>query len=512
MNSLNLHKKISVNSLANLVCYAVYVAATFFLTPYTINKIGLDHYGLWVLVLAIVGYGGLFEMGVQTSVIKMVAQKNAANDMEGMNRIVSTAYAFFQAVGLLIAFALIVVLPFFVSKFVSSHEDQNTVCLLFFILGCNAAVCFPSYVLSGVIFGMQRYVAKSFIDICIAVTNVWLTFAVLDRGHGIAGLAFVKIFVDIMSIFAFFLLTRKILPDLRIRVREVSVASFREIFNLGGKIFISSTTSRIATSTEPVLISFILSNSWTSVFSVPKRLVDYVKAISITATTGFMPMFSDLEERGDMSRIADLYMQYTRYIFISVIPFISAIIVLGLPFLRLWVGDDIASRGGSLLFYLAVAFLFDTFQPLVWRLMIGVGRVDFLVKVSAINSMVYLVFAACLVRILGVDGIGISALIISVVNQIFYLPHVCKFLGISPVKYVAYCHLRPFVGWFVFTCVLYGLSFFIGSENYIQFFLTICIGFFFYGVFVYAVVLLHEERSALFERIKTLLLNIKCIA
>lgn len=502
MTSASIHRRLSINSLANLVRYVVYVVVTFVMTPYTIRKLGLDDYGLWVLVLAIVGYGGVLELGVQTSVIKLVAQKNAANDHDGLQRVVSTAYAFFQGVGVLIACALVLVAPFFVSRLVSSPAEQETVRLLLMILGINAAICFPVYVLGGVIYGMQRYVVKSGVDVILAVVNASMTFAVLEQGKGIVGLALVKMAVDVTSIAALFLLIRRILPGLKISLRAASASSFRELIRLGGKIFISSTTTRIATHTEPVIISAILSNAWTTVFSVPKRLVDYVKQISVTASLGFMPMFSELQGRGDTAQIARLYEQYTRYILIMIVPFVSCTMVLGGPFIRLWVGDELAAKGGNLVVYLSAAFLIDSLQPLVWRLMIGVGRVDFLVKVSAAGSVAYLFLAALLVHWLGVEGIGIAAVIMTVFNQACYLPHICRFLDISPIRHLIECQLRSLIVWVLATFLLYGMAQVVGTNSYLRIFILPSILFVMYFIVAYHFLLQPAERGFCIQKIK----------
>lgn len=502
MISANIHRRISLNSLANLIRYAVYVVVTFIMTPYTIRKLGLDDYGLWVLVLAIVGYGGLLELGVQTSVIKLVAQKNAANDQDGLQRIVSTAYAFFQMAGLLIACVLILIAYLFVSRMVSYPEQHDVVRLLFVILGINTAICFPSYVLGGVIYGMQRYVAKSCLDVFLAVTNAGLTFMVLEQGRGIVGLAMVKMIVDIASIFVLFLLTRKILPRLRIRFKEVSVASFRELFSLGGKIFISSTTTRIATNTEPVIVSAILSNAWTTIFSVPKRMVEYVRAISMAATTGFMPMFSDLKGRGDTGQIAQLYDQYTRYILMMVIPFISCIMVLGVPFIRLWIGDEMAIKSGNLIYYLSVAFLIQSLEPLIARLLIGVGKVNFLVAVSSIGAMGYLLLGALLVYFYGIDGIGVSSVVISLLYQVFYIPYVCRYLKVSMMKHVIYCQVRPVVSWCVVSFCLYLVTLISDCDSYFKIIVACFIGFLLYGIICYFYVLIYSEKKFIINKLK----------
>lgn len=508
MTPANIHRRLSMNSLANLTRYAVYVVITFIMTPYTIRKLGLNDYGLWVLVLAIVGYGGLLELGVQTSVVKLVAQKNAAKDEAGMQRIVSTAYVFFQVLGMVIGGILILVVPLFIVRLTAIHEHQEILRPLFMILGFNTAICFPAYVLGGVIYGMQYYVAKSIIDSSLAVVNALLTFAVLEHGKGIVGLALVKTAVDIFSIFALYLLVRRILPKLRIEFSKATTSSFRELLSLGGKIFISSTTTRIASHTEPVIISSFLSNTWTAVFSVPKRLVDYVKAITMTASTGFMPMFSDLEGRGDTAQITKFYEQYTRYILIMVIPFISSIMILGEPFIRLWVGDELAAKGGNLVVYLSVAFLIDSLQPLAWRLMIGVGKIDFMVMVSAVGSVGYLALAALLVHRYGVEGIGIAAVAMAVFNQIFYLPHICRFLGISPLRHFVDCQLRALIVWGVMTFLLHEMANFFGTDDYIHIILLPVMLFILYFFVAYFFILNPSERMFCTEKISSVRIKI----
>ncbi len=501
MTSTSIHRSLSINSLANLARYAVYVVVTFIMTPYTIRKLGLDDYGLWVLVLAMVGYGGLLELGVQTSVIKLVAQKNAAKDKDGLQRVVSTAYAFFQISGLFIAGVLIFGAHFFVTEQISSPEHHEMVRMLFVILGINTAICFPSYVLGGVVFGMQRYVAKSILDIFLAIVNAGLTYMVLEQGKGLVGLALVKMTIDVASILALFLLVKMVVPALKISFSGLTVSSFRELFSLGGKIFISSTTTRIAINTEPVIVSFAMSNSWTTVFSVPKRMVEYVREISMAATTGFMPMFSDLHWRNDTEQIAQIYEKYTRYTLIMVIPFISFIMALGVPFMRLWVGEDVAVKSGNLIYYLSLSFLIQSFQPLVARLMIGVGKVNYLVAVSSIGTIVYLILGAILIHFFGIDGLGVASVVISVASQMLYMPYVCRYLNISLVNHVLSCHFRPVITWCIISIFMYILTNIVNCNSYEKLFLVSFVGFIFCAIVYFYVLLTEPEKKFFFEKI-----------
>ena len=82
----SIHRRLSVNAIANLVRYGVYLGVSFLLTPFLVKKLGAQNYGLWVLVLSMLGYGGLLELGIQTAVVKLVAQLRAPGKERELHR------------------------------------------------------------------------------------------------------------------------------------------------------------------------------------------------------------------------------------------------------------------------------------------------------------------------------------------------------------------------------------------------------------------------------------------
>lgn len=439
------HKKLSINALSNLVRYMAYVAVTFLLTPITIKCLGESSYGLWVVVLSVVGYAGILEMGVQTAVVKLVAQYHGANDTRSLNEVVGAALVFFAGIGLLVAVVCWGVLPFFIDLMVKDPAGRETVRQLLIILGINVLFIFPSYVFSGMVYGFQVYHLKNLIDVVLVIINAILVYLLLVRGYGIFALALVKTFGDFFGLVASYLLSRKVFPGLRISVTGIGRQRYKEIFSLGGKLFSSSTMARIAANGEPLIISYALSNAATAIFSIPKRLIDYVKEITWSLTNGFMPMFSELQAKSDHEGIRRIYFQYTRYLVMLIAPILAAVFVYGTPFISLWIGDDFASKGKMLVMLLSAAFAVECLQPLVWRLFVGIDKINLLVKVSSCASLAYLLFAFLLIWKLGLNGVALGGLVVNCVAQSIFLIHTARYLETSVLNYLKECHLMPLV-------------------------------------------------------------------
>jgi O-antigen/teichoic acid export membrane protein len=337
------------------------------------------------------------------------------------------------------------VLPFFIDLVVKDPIDHETVRQLLIILGINILFIFPNYVFSGMVYGFQVYHLKNLIDVALVIINAALVYFLLLRGYGIFALAIIKTFGDLIGLVASYLLSRKVFPGLRVSVTSIGSHRYKEIFSLGGKIFSSSTMVRIAANGEPMIISYALSNAWTAVFSIPKRLIDYVKEISWALTTGFMPMFSELQGKNDTAAIRSIYFQYTRYVVMVVAPILTAVFAYGTPFISLWIGNDFALKGKLLVPLLSTAFFVECLQPLVWRMFIGVDKVNFLVKISSLSSFAYIVLAFSLVWKFGVNGVALGGLIVSCICQTIFFIFTARYLGTTVTHYIRECHLMPIV-------------------------------------------------------------------
>lgn len=505
MASMSLHKRITVNSLSNAFRYFVFVCFTFVLTPFIIRSIGDSMYGLWFLILSLIGYAGIFEMGIQSAMIKLVAEHSATEDSLKVNETVSTAFVFFAAVGAVVALLCWTALPFALGYFI---EDAGTAALgkkLAVVLGADVIAVFLMYVFTGMIYGKQRYHLKNIIDIVVTGVYALLIYFALSGGRGIYALVVVKTATDFAALAAFYFLCRSVDPGFTLSVGLVSRDSFRRLFSLGSRIFTSATMARIANGAEPAITSYYLSNAWTSVFAIPKRLLSYTKEITWALATGFTPVFSELQGKNDFEAIRSIYINYTRYILLAVLPGLAVMFVYGVPFIAIWIGQEFADKGGVLLYLLTLSFFFDTLQPLILRMFIGIGKVGFPVKVYTLASIIYILSSIVAVQAYGINGMGACALAVSAVTQLILIWHVSGFLGMGSLSLVTRSMFLP-----VSLSLLYGGGLFMTSKafapaTYLSILAQNIIAAPFYGAMVFFIALSRDERRFVVDKARAIL-------
>jgi O-antigen/teichoic acid export membrane protein len=80
----------------------VYPALMIIATPFFLNRLGAELYGLWMLVNTIIASIGVLNVGLGDTTIKFVTKYLAANDHQRVHRIISATYSLYLALSLLI--------------------------------------------------------------------------------------------------------------------------------------------------------------------------------------------------------------------------------------------------------------------------------------------------------------------------------------------------------------------------------------------------------------------------
>jgi O-antigen/teichoic acid export membrane protein len=436
------HRRLTLNSLSNVSRYVFAIVISFFLTPFTINAVGNAAYGTWLVLLAVLGYATILELGIQRAIVKMVAENSSLGDEERMNRLIATAFYFFLLAGGVIALILAFPIQALLDSVITDPGWRELPRWMFLLLGADAAFVFLNYVFTGVVYGWQLYHAKNLVDLGSFALNALLLVLFL-KGGGLPVLLLVKVTVDLLVLVAAAAIAKHAFPGLNLDVRRVSPASFRELISFAGRVFISSTMYRVATNAQPIIIGARLSTEATAFFGVPRRLVDYGRQMHWALATGFMPAFSDLHRRAQTSLMRSVYMRYSRYLLLIMMPVIVLILAYGPAFMRLWVGPEYAREGTWVLYFLTAAYLVELAQPLLWSLFIGVGRLNLLTTVSSVGSGVTIVGTLLLVGRYGISGVAFTFFAVFLIQQAIFTASLCRFFTMSFLSFAREVYLGP---------------------------------------------------------------------
>jgi O-antigen/teichoic acid export membrane protein len=459
------HKRLTLNSASNILRYAFSVAIAFFLTPFVVRTLGDAGYGFWVVLTSFVGYAGILELGVQPAVIKLVAQHRRGQTPEKLAELTSAALLFFSAAGLLAALFVAFALPPLAPRLVKEFHGFGRLGPLFFLIAADVVVLFLNYLFAGILYGWQLYGAKNVIDISAWMVNAAILVAFLARG-GLVLLAASKLVTDLLALLATCIFSRRALSGVRPTFRRVPRSAFRELLGFGGKVFVSASTTRISHYAQPLIISSRLSAGATAFFAIPVRITDYAKQIVYALAAGFMPLFSELDAQNDSASIRSFYLRYSRYILTATLPILALIYVYGASFIGMWIGPEYMQRGRYVLYLLTTAALLEGLQPLVWRLFMGIGRLNRMVTVSVVTSLLTVVLGLLFVGPFGITGVALGVLIGVGLAQSIYFWYASRYLQLSVPGLFWKTLGRPLLAGGVCWIVVSAASRLLGQDSY----------------------------------------------
>ena len=240
-------KKLLLNSLSGTTLYVANVAVAFVMSPVYIRALGNRDYGLWELVMSVIGYMGLLDLGVGTALVRFVAVADGKANREDLQKTISTAFVFFSIV------AGIASLLFFLlsnkPELIAGKETSKiaNLSIVFILLGINACMLFPLQVFTATLMGIQRHYYINCVRLVLLVLNAFLNYFLLQHyiGYGLVVMAIVTPTITLVQfiLFAGAIWLDKTIPP--ISLKAVTRNKVTEIFSFGGKTAILMVASRL---------------------------------------------------------------------------------------------------------------------------------------------------------------------------------------------------------------------------------------------------------------------------
>src|SRR5215471_19803153 len=106
------------------ILLAVNIGIGAFLMPFTLRHLGAAEYGLWMLVASMTYYFQLLDLGYGIGVVRHIAEADAHQDPERVNRIASTFVVVYAALGAAAAAGVAGIIFWIIPRFPRLQADQ----------------------------------------------------------------------------------------------------------------------------------------------------------------------------------------------------------------------------------------------------------------------------------------------------------------------------------------------------------------------------------------------------
>lgn len=312
------------------------IATVFLLTPYFIEVLGTSNYGLWILILSILGWFNVIDLGFPQAVQRQIVQALELNDNKRVNTVFSTGLVLFGVLGL-ISVAILVGLTQVPAIFGVSDADQITLTHILLILSVKILWGFLMNPFHGFFSGLLRFdidanlsslneVGKSLLVFwLIADLNIW--------GAVVATLA-----ADIVTNTIKVIYAKRLFPSLQFKLSLVSIEEVKILFSYSKHLVLNGVIHTISSKSGPLIITQLFDLSSLAIQKVAVNLVVHVQGLVRTITGVFGPVYNKMAARKkNMERI---FIQTTTiYLFISTV-LNACLLMFGKVFIVLWVGIE----------------------------------------------------------------------------------------------------------------------------------------------------------------------------
>ena len=436
----------------------------FFLTPYVLHHLGDEAYGLWILTVTCVGYYGLLDIGVRSSILRYVSRNQALGNTDNVNAVVATAfYYYLAACAVILIAALISVDP--VSRFFSiSSSLESSFKGLYLLAGAVQGFTLPLVVFAGSLEAAGRFDQMYITNVIGLAVRVIAIIAVVQAGGGLFAVGAATLLSQLLPYCIQVPLCFRANPGISLRLRWARKSVFRDMLRYGSVSVTVGIGEKMRGYIYPLLIAKFLSPVAVTLFMLPVKLMQFPIDGVGTMTEIVNPLSSRLEAQNNFAKLRQLILNSSQMAFLLLIPLASFMIIFGKAILAAWVGSRYTTAYG-LLVLLTLGLGCAATQCCIQSMLFGIERHKALIWFRLGEGLSVAILGGIALKFWGLYAFAAVIMVTLLTTSIILVPHhVCKILGLSLRSYlfegpVKSCILAlPTVGIFVLVHHMFAVS------------------------------------------------------
>jgi len=352
--------KWAVNIASNYLRFIASLLIMAVMTPYIIDTIGLDDYGLWILVYAAIGLINLSDMGFATAAVKFIAEQEGSNNYARRNALLGSLLIAYLIIGLICSG---LVLGLDAAQWIpggatgSAAQSSN----LFVLLGLTTAICLTFSVFRAALIASGQQTALNLLTLIVMVAQAALTYVLLEQGAGIMGIALANCFGLLSQALLTLPLCARLLPQFRPMLTKSWRADLGPIAKFSCWAFIANGAFMLILRIDPFIVEAMLSLQAVALLGIALKIAEQILLFNKQFSNALMPLIAQQHGRGEQAGPAQLFKLGTKYLLAFAVPFTLLTAVSAESLIHAWVGPRMTPAAPTLM-VLCVAALLSTMQ------------------------------------------------------------------------------------------------------------------------------------------------------
>lgn len=415
----NLHlisgRLLARNAVWNLMGGGAPLLVAVFSIPVLIRELGKDRFGILALAWALIGYAGVFDLGVGRALTQLVARKLGAGEKREVPSLALTSLLLMLTLGAIGALAVILISPWLVRHALNVPAALQTETLhSFYLLGLSLPLVITTAGLRGVLEAHQRFALANALRIPMGVFTFLGPLLVLPFSRSLVAIVAMLVLGRLFGCGAYGWSCLQVIPELR-HARRLDRSYLPALLRFGGWMTVTNLVSPLMITLDRFLIGGLLSVAAVTYYVTPFELVTKVLLVPVALMGVVFPAFSTASVQ-DRSYTALLFDRSIRSISMALLPVVLCIVLFAEDGLRLWLGNEFAQHSARVLQWLGIGVFINSLACIPFAFLQGIGRPDLTAKLSLLELPLYLLTVWGLTKHRGAEGTAIAWMLRMVVD------------------------------------------------------------------------------------------------
>ena len=414
------HYSIAKNSLYNVVGWLLPAIVQLVSVPYIVKNLGYDSYGIWTLVMAVMGYFAFLDMNMLKGGIRYLAEYDGKKDTKRANQVANfglLAYLAIGLIGMLVIAACVDTLLLNMLKIPIELKEMARATLYMASLGF-LFLMMQNYLLS-IPKALHRFDISNKIEMTFTVGSILLTVCLLYMGYGLLEVVIGRLLANFACILIAYRSINKVMP-----YYKFTPTIDKEIIKKVSSYSLVSFAGRIGMTTTSYANTFVagslIGTSAITIFTVPFMLVERIMNISSRLSMVIFPIASELGSQSKHDELIVIYRKMTKYIFNINIFLTLMICLFSLEIMTLWMGQEFAEKSTLILILVSIGFLFNTTTGLPSLVNDGIGHPKVTSIFAFIHGAVSVTLLIIFGQLYGLNGIAFGYCMASILMAIVF--------------------------------------------------------------------------------------------
>lgn len=416
----------------------------FIAAPIILRLTSQSLYGFWAIVISILGYLALTDLGIGISLSRLVAGQVDKDDSKALNGVISTAFFTFCFVGLLFFIIGMAISPFISTWFKIPDQEISLVLSAYRIAIFSGAVALPCSVFAAILIGYQRMATNNTINCLTSIAAVGLSVFLLFIKVGVIALPLSNLFAVIVTSSICYFHVKRAFPKLNISYSYITKTDFKKMLSYGGYFQIGRIANTVAVSTDSIIIGKYMNSASVTPYSFSSKLpIMFSINLASKLPNAVFPAMSQMYANGEYEKLKQTYRKLTYFSARLAIVASVFIWITNKQFVSLWVGPQY--YGGNLL---NAVFIYWVLQDTIYRgtaaIVYASGDLRHWSIACGVEAVLNIILSVLLVGPLGFVGVALGTALSKTLTTGWYIPVlVCRNLNLSIISLIYNSILLP---------------------------------------------------------------------